>query len=182
MAGQGELDLMISPNEIYIRSSDPFTEQDFALLYNAIKGENWRLRNHILPGVVYASKIWGLNTKLMLAQSILETGWGKSEICVLLHNTAGMKRVDADGDEFDDFQPFANFAAGTMGQSAHLWRYSSRPYERLTEIQAVGMLLDSRAVHVPIGTKALTVTALARTWATDPEYANKIAVIYEKLL
>lgn len=141
------------------------------------EGVHWRFRNHYLPSIVAASNLMEVHWLVQLAQCWVETGGGTHEhspgvpgaVRPDQHNLCGLKRRHASGDETEDFQSFSSPFAGAVGQSLHLRRYAGLRDHPLA-------LLDPRwdLVSPWAGPGEFRVSQLSGTWATDPEYGDKV--------
>lgn len=136
----------------------------------------------VMPFAKQVAKIIGIDPKLLVAQSALETGWGKHMIRdsnqVSAHNLFGIKaqsthpdKVTATTTEYVNQQPvkevadFKSYASMLESFLDYVSLLQTKRYEKaLANVEEPKMFL----------------TELQNAgYATDPQYANKVFAIYE---
>lgn len=102
---------------------------------------------------------YGVNAIFGVAQAIEETGWGKSAIAVNKHNVFGITAYDSD--------PYGNASAfKDVPACIEYWGAFIKKY-----------YLTPGAVYYVSPTPA----GVARHWASDPDYANKLVKLMNQV-
>lgn len=118
----------------------------------------------------------GFPVGVTVAQAALESAWGRSQLSRQAHNYFGIK---AHGGLPSVEFPTHEFEGGRLVRvAARFARYESLEAcfagrDRL--IARLSVYADARAVA---GNPEAFIRALARHWATDPKYADKLLAIY----
>ncbi len=126
----------------------------------------------IVPKAIMVAQELGIDTRIVAAQAALETGWGKS---VKGNNLFGIKsHGKADGMMVQTHE--------VLGGKRQKITDSFRQYESFDDsIEDYGLFLRENKRYQPMleaDTLDEQITALGRSgYATDPEYAKKIADI-----
>ena len=125
-----------------------------------------------------SSALSGLPAGITVAQAALESGWGNSQLARLAHNYFGIK---AHGGCDAIEMPTCEVIGGqTLRTRARFAKYSSMEAcfrERDAIILRLACYAEARAAaHDP---EAFT-RALAKHWATDPRYAEKLLSVYQR--
>lgn len=136
----------------------------------------------VMPFAKQVAKIIGIDPKLLVAQSALETGWGKHMIQdanqISSHNLFGIKAHSS--------QPNKVSAITTE-------YVNQQPVKEVADFKAYASILDSFLDYVSLLQTKRYEKALANVedpkaflnelqnagYATDPQYANKVLAIYE---
>ncbi len=136
----------------------------------------------VMPFAQQVAKIIGIDPKLLVAQSALETGWGKHMIRdsnqVSAHNLFGIK---------------AKAAHPSKVASLTTEYVNQQPVKEVADFKAYASMLDSFLDYVSLLQTKRYEKALANAedpkaflnelqkagYATDPQYANKVFAIYE---
>lgn len=130
----------------------------------------------VLPFAKQAAKIIGIDPKLLVAQSALETGWGK-HIVQNANNLFGIKAHGSDNKVIAQTTEYVN----------------KQPVREMAEFKTYASMLESFLDYVSLLQTKRYEKALANThdpkaflnelqnagYATDPDYANKVFAIYE---
>ncbi len=139
----------------------------------------------LLPHATAAARELGVDARAIVAQAALETGWGTSQPADASgnsHNYFGIKAganwrgasVSADTTEF---------VAGEAGSERARFRAYGSVAENVTDY--VRVIRDNPRYTAALGTGAdvrAFATALQRGgYATDPQYANKLVSVFEKV-
>jgi flagellum-specific peptidoglycan hydrolase FlgJ len=134
--------------------------------------------NKIKDGAVSAMNKYGILASLTIAQAILESGWGESELTKAANNLFGIKRWG-----YPDFveMPTTEYRNGEPAQEkAEFRKYSSWDYSIADN---TAFLLQNNRYKNLIGVKnyrqACTLIQQDR-YATDPNYANLLIQIIEE--
>lgn len=135
----------------------------------------------VLPFAKQVAKIIGIDPKLLVAQSALETGWGKHLIRdgdqVSANNLFGIKaqgnqpKVEALTTEYVDNQPVRE-VAGFKSYASMLESFLD--YASLLQTKRY-----EKALANAEDPKAFLTELQNAGYATDPEYANKVLAIYQ---
>ena len=149
-----------------------------------VKSNMQEFINTVLPFAKQVAKIIGIDPKLLVAQSALETGWGKHFIRdqnqVNANNLFGIKahgnqpKVEALTTEYIDKQPvrevagFKSYASMLESFLDYVSLLQTKRYEK-----ALANAEDPRAFLTELQNAG---------YATDPEYANKVLAIYQNHL
>ncbi len=130
-----------------------------------------------------SSKTSGLPAGITVAQAALESAWGNSELSRRSNNYFGIK---AHGKHASIEMPTTEYGSG-RSRSPRLERVSARftSYDSMADCFACrdrqilngAAYVEARAnLHSP----EAFARALAKHWATDPEYAEKLLRIYHE--
>lgn len=116
----------------------------------------------------------GINSDLAFVQMCLETGFLRFGNLVKAewHNYCGLGAIDKDN-------PGERFATEELGVRAHIQHLQA--YATTEDIKLKGDLVDPRYGWVHKAKLAHTVFDLANSWATDPEYGNKLDALLARL-
>jgi len=135
----------------------------------------------VLPFAKQVARIIGIDPKLLVAQSALETGWGKHFIRdqsqVSVNNLFGMKahgsqpKVAALTTEYVDNKP--------VREVAEFKSYASMLESFLDYVSLLQTKRYEKALANAEDPKAFLTELQNAGYATDPEYANKVLAIYE---
>jgi len=123
-----------------------------------------------------ASATSGLPPGITVAQAILESNWGESQLARDAHNYFGIK---AHGDH--DCAPYPTFECANgrwVRVTARFARYASKAdsfADRDGIILRLACYADASAAK---NDPEQFARALARHWATDPNYAEKLLRVY----
>lgn len=138
----------------------------------------------VLPFAKQVAKIIGIDPKLLVAQSALETGWGKhfirDENQVSANNLFGIKasgnqpKIDALTTEYVDNKP--------VREVAGFKSYSSMLESFLDYISLLQTKRYEKALANAEDPRAFLTELQNAGYATDPEYANKVLAIYQNHL
>ena len=138
----------------------------------------------VLPFAKQVAKIIGIDPKLLVAQSALETGWGKHFIRdqnqVNANNLFGIKahgnqpKVEALTTEYVDNQP--------VREVAGFKSYASMLESFLDYVSLLQTKRYEKALANAEDPKAFLTELQNAGYATDPEYANKVLAIYQNHL
>lgn len=125
---------------------------------------------------VSSSAASGFPPGVTVAQAALESAWGNSELARAANNFFGIKaRPSHDAIEL----PTTEYVNGSAARiAAKFAKYASMLEcfaERDSMIASLPQYQEARA---GVGDPATFVRALARHWATDPSYAEKILLVY----
>lgn len=136
----------------------------------------------VMPFAKQVAKIIGIDPKLLVAQSALETGWGKHMIRdsneVSAHNLFGIKAKATHADKV------ASLTTEYVNQ---------QPVKEVADFKSYASMLESFLDYVSLLQTKRYEKALANVedpkaflnelqnagYATDPQYANKVFAIYE---
>ncbi len=138
----------------------------------------------LLPHAKVAAKIIGIDPKVLLAQSALETGWGKHiaqhETGVSSHNLFGIK-----SDKKWDGDRILSQTLEYVDNQAQKIKASFKSYDSYLEsfIDYVNLVKNKRyekALENTQDPKAYLTELHQAGYATDPNYVDKIMAIYEK--
>jgi flagellum-specific peptidoglycan hydrolase FlgJ len=118
----------------------------------------------------------GFPAGLTVAQAALESGWGNSQLSREAHNYFGIKAhgkhawVEMPTTECD--------ASGAHATKAKFARYASMEqcFECRDRMIASGALYAEARANA--GDPEKFVRAVAKRWATDPQYAEKLLAVY----
>ena len=140
----------------------------------------------LLPYAKKASEVIGLDPKLLLAQSALETGWGKHILqhddgqsshnlfgVKATHNWKG-KHILAQTLEYTDNQP--------KKVKAPFKSYASYMESFVDYIKLLSNIRYEKALANTQDPKSFLTELKQAGYATDPNYVNKIMRIYEKFV
>lgn len=131
-----------------------------------------------IAAAVEASLAGGLPAGITVAQAILESNWGKSRLARDANNFFGIK---AHGDHDRVAYPTFECVNGrTVRVQAEFARYVSMAEcfaDRDRLILSAACYAGARAAA---NDPELFARALARHWATDPRYAEKLLAIYRE--
>lgn len=125
---------------------------------------------------VIASRKSGLPAGVTVAQAVLESNWGQSQLAHDAHNYFGIK-AHANHDRVA-YPTFEVVNGRTIRETAAFARYASMDEcfaDRDRLILTLACYEDARAsTHDP----EQFARALAKHWATDPRYAEKLLSVY----
>ncbi len=138
----------------------------------------------LLPHAELASKIIGLDPKLLLAQSALETGWGKH----ILHDENGQSSHNLFGVKSNDKWEGKAILAQTLEYTDDQAKEIKAPFKSynsyLESFLDYISLLKNKRYEKALENKDDPKTFLSELhqagYATDPKYVDKILKIYEK--
>jgi flagellum-specific peptidoglycan hydrolase FlgJ len=123
-----------------------------------------------------ASAVSGFPAGIAVAQAALESAWGESELARIANNYFGIK---AHGERESIALPTMEVVAGVAERvTANFARYASMAEcfaDRDALLGRAGCYAEARAV---VQAPEEFARALARRWATDPEYAEKLLAVY----
>jgi flagellar protein FlgJ len=138
----------------------------------------------VLPFAKQVAKIIGIDPKLLVAQSALETGWGKHMIRdqnqVSANNLFGIKaqgnqpKVETLTTEYIDNQP--------VREMAGFKSYASLLESFLDYVSLLQTKRYEKALANAEDPKAYLTELQKAGYATDPDYANKVLAIYQNHL
>lgn len=139
--------------------------------------------NKILPEAVVVQKKYNILTSITLAQAILESNWGKSELAAKYHNLFGVK-ADANQPGIDlTTTEYRNGKAETVTGRFRVydsWKQSIDEHAKLlahgTDWNSLQYKEVVQADNYRDSAKGLSVDG----YATDPAYAQKVIQIIEK--
>lgn len=118
----------------------------------------------------------GFPPGITVAQAALESAWGESQLARIANNYFGIK---AHGERESIALPTTEIVAGVAERvTAHFARYASMAEcfaDRDALLARARCYAEARAVAQAPEAFA---RALARRWATDPEYAEKLLAVY----
>ncbi|MGD9592757.1 MAG: flagellar assembly peptidoglycan hydrolase FlgJ [Candidatus Berkiella sp.] len=140
----------------------------------------------LLPHAITAAKMIGIDPKVLLAQSALETGWGKH----ILHNENGDSSHNLFGVKSDKRWEGDSILAQTLeyaDSQAQKIKATFKSYSSYKEsfLDYINLLQNKRYekalenVHDP---KTYLTELHQAGYATDPKYVDKIMAIYEKFI
>lgn len=172
-----------SPEELYISGYEDFDyAQAISFILTRAQSSQHGIDGMQLNGITLKEHILNLckvayledvNPNIMLSQQLLETGYYgfvNSMVKPTDNNYCGLGALDGG----NSANSFATNKEGQLAQAQHLKAYSNtEPLNAETK--------DVRFKFINRGV-APTVAGLAGTWASDREYAEKIATIYSELL
>jgi hypothetical protein len=120
---------------------------------------------------IFEAQIEGVDHDVAFAQMCLETGFLQYDgvADAQQFNFAGLGAVD----EHTAGEQFPSAAIGVRAHIQHLKAYGSRDDLRMPNV-------DNRFHYVERGS-ATTIYQLQGRWSTDPEYADKIAQLMERM-
>jgi flagellar protein FlgJ len=123
-----------------------------------------------------ASAVSGFPAGITVAQAALESAYGQSELARDAHNYFGIK---AHGEHESIALPTTEIVSGA---AEHITARFAR-YRSMAECFADRDALLARAhcyaeARAAAGDPEAFARALARSWATDPEYAEKLLAVY----
>ncbi len=138
----------------------------------------------VLPFAKQVAKIIGIDPKLLVAQSALETGWGKHLIRdqnqVSANNLFGIKaqgnqpKVETLTTEYVDNQP--------VREVAGFKSYASMLESFVDYVSLLQTKRYEKALANAEDPKAFLTELQKAGYATDPDYANKVLAIYQNHL
>lgn len=120
----------------------------------------------------------GIAPDVLIAQSMLETGYGKYGGDAKPWNMAGIKKGGIVGDEPEDFEQPSTARAGVRMHINHMAAYTNmktlgKPHDRY---------YDARRAQESRGYWIRRVSQLGNgVWATDPEYSTKLKRILSEM-
>ena len=127
---------------------------------------------------VASSRASGFPAGITVAQAALESDWGNSQLSRVAHNYFGIK---AHGDHAFIELPTCEVRDGkTVRCTARFARYESMQAcfaDRDRLIATLGCYAEARACAAD---PEAFIRALAKHWATDPLYAEKVLAIYRQ--
>lgn len=125
-----------------------------------------------------SSTVSGLPPGITVAQAILESAWGESELSRLAHNYFGIK---AHGKHASIAMPTVEVVGGVARKiTARFASYADMEQcfeDRDRMIATSALYVEARAAAADVAKFA---RALGKRWATDPGYAEKLLGIYEE--
>ena len=125
-----------------------------------------------------SSRASGLSPGITVAQAALESNWGQSRLSLDAHNYFGIK---AHGHHERVAYPTVEFIRGRQVRVGNEFaRYASMEEcfaDRDRLIASMACYADARACSADPEAFA---RALARHWATDPHYADKLLHVYRE--
>ncbi|MGE3320363.1 MAG: flagellar assembly peptidoglycan hydrolase FlgJ [Candidatus Berkiella sp.] len=130
----------------------------------------------VLPFAKQVAKIIGIDPKLLVAQSALETGWGK-HVIQNANNFFGIKakgaenKVAAETTEYVNKQP--------VREVAEFKSYATMLESFLDYVSLLQTKRYEKALANANDPKAFLTELQNAGYATDPDYANKVLAIYE---
>ena len=138
----------------------------------------------VLPHAKTAAKIIGVDPKVLLAQSALETGWGQH----ILQNENGMSSFNLFGVKSDKKWEGSSILAKTLeyaDNKAEEVKANFKSYNSYLEsfLDYINLLSSSRyekALENTHDPKTFLTELHQAGYATDPQYVDKIMSIYEK--
>lgn len=115
-----------------------------------------------------------INYSVAFAQMCLETGYLRFGNLVVpeMHNYCGLGAMDAQ-------HPGEWFETEQLGVRAHIQHLQA--YATTEEVQLHQQLIDPRYSWVHKTKFVEDIQGLSKTWATDPEYGNKIEKILQQM-
>ncbi len=125
---------------------------------------------------IAASRMSGLPAGITVAQAILESNWGQSQLARDAHNYFGIKAHRAH--QRVAYPTFEVVNGRAIRVTAEFARYASIEEcfaDRDAIILRVGCYAEARAVK---DDPEQFSRALAKHWATDPKYAEKLLCLY----
>jgi len=123
-----------------------------------------------------SSAVSGYPAGITVAQAALESAWGRSRLAAEAHNYFGIKARR--GQPAVEFETTEIVGAAPVRIRARFARYASMAEcfrERDAIITRVPLYAAARAAA---GEPEAFLRALAKHWATDPQYAEKVLVVY----
>jgi len=123
-----------------------------------------------------SSAISGFPPGATVAQAALESGWGSSELSRSANNYFGIKARPA-GNAIE--LPTFEYVDGVPVRiSATFARYASMAECFAARDSILASLPQYREARAAAGDPVAFVRALARHWATDPSYGEKVLTVY----
>lgn len=137
---------------------------------NVSERQIFRLANYYIQEGRYE----GINSDVAFAQMCLETGYLTFGNLVVpeMHNYCGLGAMDAE-------HPGEWFETEQLGVRAHIQHLHA--YATTEDVKLNGTLVDKRYKWVRPRGKATDIYGLAKTWAMDPLYGEKLDAILEKM-
>lgn len=123
-----------------------------------------------------SSAVSGFPAGVTVAQAVLESAWGNSQLSRQAHNYFGIK---AHGGLPWVEMPTHEFEGGRMVRvPARFARYESMEACFADRDRLIARLSHYKEARACAGDPEAFIGALARRWATDPKYAEKLLATY----
>ncbi|MBU5668490.1 glucosaminidase domain-containing protein [Peptoniphilus sp. MSJ-1] len=124
------------------------------------------------------AKRYGLFPSVMLAQSVLESNWGRSELSKKYNNYFGIKEIKKGEGVVYETEEYVDGESGRYLESFKKYSSKQESFEHYAK-------LLTKADRYKEVKKATNYTEAAHSimkagYATDPKYANKIISVIEK--
>ena len=120
----------------------------------------------------------GFPPGITVAQAALESAWGNSQLARVANNYFGIK-ARAGGEQVE--LPTVEFVAGAAVRvSAKFASYGSMLESFVERDRIIASLAVYEEARAAASEPEAFVRALARRWATDPQYAEKVLCVYRE--
>lgn len=138
----------------------------------------WQFINNVLYGAQQTELRFGIPSSLSIAQSALESNWGRSALARKARNVMGIKAGSATWRA--QFPTRENRQGALVAERANFALYES--YEECFE--DYGLILSTKPAYRKVmlvrSNPEAMADALTGVWATDPQYGAKVKSIMKK--
>lgn len=131
-----------------------------------------------IPLAQRTAKKYGLFPSVMIAQSILESNWGRSQLSTEYNNYFGVKATLSDDSIRLETEEYVNGESGRYLESFRKYKSKKESFEHYAKLLTEAKRYDK--VKTAMDFREAAVYINQGGYATDPNYADKIISIIEK--
>lgn len=148
-----------------------------------MKGKQETFIEEVAPISQQMQQKYGVRASISIAQAILESEWGKSDLAALYNNLYGMKSSDASQSILLPTTEFVDGKPVTIHAYFRVYDSIASSIEDHAKLMAEGTSWDAELYHPVL--QAATYQEAARAlqkagYATDPDYPEKIIDLVER--
>lgn len=149
----------------------------------SIRQQHEEFIQSIAPAAVNSSHNYGILPSITIAQAILESDWGQSQLASNYHNLFGIKSDDPNNSQLLETQEYQNGQWITISARFRVYASFEESIQDHSALLANGTTWNKQQYqHVLVSTNYLEAAHnLQRDgYATDPDYTQKIIQIIQK--
>jgi flagellum-specific peptidoglycan hydrolase FlgJ len=145
----------------------------------ATRSEQIAFIKNVAGAAMLSHKKWDVPASITIAQAILESGWGLSDLAIKANNFFGVKARQ--GDDYGEFLTTEYVQGIAKKELAKFARYPSA----VESFDAHGKLLATLSRYKPAMCEADDPLGFALGlqqcgYSTDPKYANQLAILIKQ--